>query len=162
MIGLLGLGQIAQHPAIIGALNPLYGIELIVSDPTSGFILLGAVVLAVTGAEALYADMGHFGRTPIRRAWLGLVFPCLLLNYFGQGGIAARRCANAAKSVLPARTQLGGVPARDPRLRRDGDRLAGGDIGRLLTSKPSGTARLFATNAGAPHFRAGDGPGVRS
>jgi KUP system potassium uptake protein len=57
------------------------------SDPASGFILLGAVVLAVTGAEALYADMGHFGRTPIRRAWLGLVFPCLLLNYFGQGSL---------------------------------------------------------------------------
>jgi KUP system potassium uptake protein len=57
------------------------------SDPASGFILLGAVVLAVTGAEALYADMGHFGRPPIRRAWLGLVFPCLLLNYFGQGAL---------------------------------------------------------------------------
>jgi KUP system potassium uptake protein len=84
-IGLLGLAQIVQHPTIIAALNPLYGIELVVSDPASGFILLGAVVLAVTGAEALYADMGHFGRAPIRRAWLGLVFPCLLLNYFGQG-----------------------------------------------------------------------------
>src|SRR5712671_2250947 len=86
-IGLLGLDQIAQHPTIIGALNPLYGIELIMSDPASGFILLGAVVLAVTGAEALYADMGHFGRTPIRRAWLRFVFPCLLLNYFGQGAL---------------------------------------------------------------------------
>ena len=86
-IGLLGLDQIAQYPTIIGALNPLYGIELIMSDPASGFILLGAVVLAVTGAEALYADMGHFGRPPIRRAWLGLVFPCLLLNYFGQGAL---------------------------------------------------------------------------
>jgi len=86
-IGLLGLDQIAQHPTIIGALNPLYGIELIMSDPASGFVLLGAVVLAVTGAEALYADMGHFGRPPIRRAWLGLVFPCLLLNYFGQGAL---------------------------------------------------------------------------
>jgi KUP system potassium uptake protein len=87
IIGLLGLGQIVQYPAIIGALNPLRGIALIVSDPGSGFILLGAVVLAVTGAEALYADMGHFGRTPIRHAWLGFVFPCLLLNYFGQGAL---------------------------------------------------------------------------
>jgi KUP system potassium uptake protein len=86
-IGLLGLDQIVQQPTIIGALNPLYGINLIMSDPASGFILLGAVVLAVTGAEALYADMGHFGRPPIRRAWLGLVFPCLLLNYFGQGAL---------------------------------------------------------------------------
>jgi len=86
-IGLLGLGQIVQNPSIIEALNPLHGIGLILSDPGSGFILLGAVVLSVTGAEALYADMGHFGRAPIRRAWLGFVFPCLLLNYFGQGAL---------------------------------------------------------------------------
>ena len=86
-IGLLGLYQLARYPAIIWALNPLYAIELIWSDPATGFLLLGAVVLAVTGAEALYADMGHFGRKPIRRGWLGLVFPCLVLNYFGQGAL---------------------------------------------------------------------------
>src|SRR5262249_6956382 len=71
----------------VWALNPLYGINLIRQDPVSGFVLLGAVVLAVTGAEALYADMGHFGRGPIRRAWLRFVFPALLLNYFGQGAL---------------------------------------------------------------------------
>ena len=87
VIGLLGFDQIMQYPSIIAALNPLDAIGLIASDPASGFILLGAVVLAVTGAEALYADMGHFGRKPIRRAWLGFVFPCLLLNYFGQGAL---------------------------------------------------------------------------
>jgi KUP system potassium uptake protein len=86
-IGFLGLKQLVHDPAILGAVNPLYGIELILSDPVSGFVLLGAVVLAVTGAEALYADMGHFGRTPISRAWLGFVFPCLVLNYFGQGSL---------------------------------------------------------------------------
>jgi KUP system potassium uptake protein len=86
-LGLLGLVQIAQRPGILKALNPLYGIELIASDPVEGFVLLGSVVLAVTGAEALYADMGHFGRTPIRRAWFYFVFPCLLLNYFGQGAL---------------------------------------------------------------------------
>jgi KUP system potassium uptake protein len=86
-IGLLGLLEIARNPAIIRALNPLYGLNLIVADPASGFILLGSVVLVVTGAEALYADMGHFGRAPIRRAWLRFVFPCLLLNYFGQGAL---------------------------------------------------------------------------
>ncbi|HZT88991.1 MAG TPA: potassium transporter Kup [Stellaceae bacterium] len=86
-IGLLGLAEIVQVPAIVKALNPLYGVEWIVSDPGPGFVLLGAVVLAVTGAEALYADMGHFGRAPIRRAWLRFVFPCLLLNYFGQGAL---------------------------------------------------------------------------
>jgi KUP system potassium uptake protein len=83
----LGTMEIALNPAIIWALNPLYGIDLIRQDPKSGFVLLGSVVLAVTGAEALYADMGHFGRGPIRKAWLRLVFPALLLNYFGQGAL---------------------------------------------------------------------------
>jgi KUP system potassium uptake protein len=91
VIGLLGLREIARHPMIIWALNPLYGIDLIRQDPAAGFVLLGAVVLAVTGAEALYADMGHFGRGPIRRAWLRFVFPALLLNYFGQGALLLAR-----------------------------------------------------------------------
>src|SRR6266849_4915878 len=87
VIGLLGAVEIVKQPEILWALNPYYGIKLLTSDPARGFILLGAVVLAVTGAEALYADMGHFGRTPIRVAWFRLVFPALLLNYFGQGGL---------------------------------------------------------------------------
>jgi KUP system potassium uptake protein len=86
-IGLLGAIEIVHNPAIMRALNPLYGIEWLIADPGPGFVLLGAVVLAVTGAEALYADMGHFGPGPIRRAWLRFVFPCLLLNYFGQGAL---------------------------------------------------------------------------
>jgi KUP system potassium uptake protein len=91
VIALLGLREIARHPMIIWALNPLYGLDLIWQDPGAGFVLLGAVVLAVTGAEALYADMGHFGRGPIRVAWLRFVFPALLLNYFGQGALLLAR-----------------------------------------------------------------------
>jgi KUP system potassium uptake protein len=87
VIGLLGALQVAHHPNILAALNPIYGIDLLVANPVKGFILLGAVVLAVTGAEALYADMGHFGRRPIRLTWFRLVFPALLLNYFGQGAL---------------------------------------------------------------------------
>jgi KUP system potassium uptake protein len=87
VIGLLGAIEIVKQPGILWALNPMYGINLLTADPWRGFALLGAVVLAVTGAEALYADMGHFGRTPIRVAWFRLVFPALLLNYFGQGGL---------------------------------------------------------------------------
>src|SRR5260221_6537397 len=87
VIGLLGAIEIVKQPGILRALNPYYGIALLADDPWHGFILLGAVVLAVTGAEALYADMGHFGRSPIRTAWLRFVFPALLLNYFGQGGL---------------------------------------------------------------------------
>ena len=84
-IGLLGAIEVIRFPAIVGALDPRYGIDLILVDPGQGFVLLGSVVLAVTGAEALYADMGYFGPAPIRRAWLRFVFPALLLNYFGQG-----------------------------------------------------------------------------
>ena len=90
-LGLLGLIHIADYPQILWALNPLYGIELLIENPWKGFVLLGAVVLAVTGAEALYADMGHFGPAPIRRAWLRFVFPALLLNYFGQGAMLLAR-----------------------------------------------------------------------
>jgi len=87
VIGLLGGLEIVKHPTILAAVNPFYAIELLLGRPGQGFVLLGSVVLAVTGAEALYADMGHFGRGPIRRAWLRFVFPALLLNYFGQGAL---------------------------------------------------------------------------
>jgi KUP system potassium uptake protein len=83
----LGIVEIARHPDILLALNPLRGLLFLLADPGRGFVLLGAVVLAVTGAEALYADMGHFGLKPMRTAWLYFVFPALLLNYFGQGAL---------------------------------------------------------------------------
>ncbi|MGO8867689.1 MAG: potassium transporter Kup [Alphaproteobacteria bacterium] len=89
-IGALGVLELASQPAILLALDPLHGLRLLLADPWRGFILLGAVVLAVTGAEALYADMGHFGRAPIRATWFWIVFPCLLLNYFGQGALLLR------------------------------------------------------------------------
>jgi KUP system potassium uptake protein len=90
VIAALGVHGISGAPRVLSALNPYYGMSFFVSDPWRGFLLLGAVVLAVTGAEALYADMGHFGAAPIRRAWLWFVFPSLLLNYFGQGALLLR------------------------------------------------------------------------
>ncbi len=86
-IGLLGLIQIIRNPLILEAFIPTYGIHFILRHTVLAFIALGAVVLAVTGAEALYADMSHFGRKPIRAAWTWFVLPCLLLNYFGQGAL---------------------------------------------------------------------------
>jgi KUP system potassium uptake protein len=82
-----GIGRLVHHPAILRALSPHYAVEFFVSHPGIAFISLGSVVLAVTGAEALYADMGHFGRSPIRRAWFFVVFPALTLNYMGQGSL---------------------------------------------------------------------------
>ncbi|MGD0721684.1 MAG: potassium transporter Kup [Roseiarcus sp.] len=89
-IGLIGAAEIAGDPAILFALNPWCAVRLLAAAPLEGFALLGAVVLAVTGAEALYADIGQFGKGPIRLAWLGLVLPALLLNYFGQGALLLR------------------------------------------------------------------------
>jgi KUP system potassium uptake protein len=83
----LGVLQIVQRPAVLGAVNPYYAFQFVVDNPRAAFLALGAVVLAVTGTEALYADMGHFGRTPIRRSWLFFVMPALVLNYFGQGAL---------------------------------------------------------------------------
>ena len=86
-LGLLGAINIAHDPSILKALNPIYAEQFFVHQPWIAFVALGAVVLAVTGAEALYADMGHFGRFPIKLAWFGFVLPALLLNYFGQGAL---------------------------------------------------------------------------
>jgi KUP system potassium uptake protein len=86
-LGLLGLNEIIQHPFVLVALNPYYSLIFIVRHERIAFIALGAVVLAVTGAEALYADMSHFGRRPIRASWMFFVLPCLVLNYFGQGAL---------------------------------------------------------------------------
>jgi KUP system potassium uptake protein len=83
----LGLPWIVEHPAVLVALSPLYAFQFFAAQPLVAFIALGAVVLCVTGGEALYADMGHFGKLPIRIAWYGLVMPALVVNYFGQGAL---------------------------------------------------------------------------
>ncbi|WP_448191103.1 potassium transporter Kup [Azospirillum sp. sgz301742] len=87
VLALLGAAQIVREPRVLEALLPTYAFRTLAEHGTLGFVLLGAVVLAVTGGEALYADMGHFGRRPIRIAWYGMVLPGLLINYFGQGAL---------------------------------------------------------------------------
>src|SRR5574343_868105 len=86
-LAIIGAVNIAAHPAILQALNPLYGLEFLMANKAMALMAMGNVVLAVTGAEALYADMGHFGRKPISRAWFVFVLPALVLNYFGQGAL---------------------------------------------------------------------------
>jgi KUP system potassium uptake protein len=88
VIGLLGLRGIILQPAVLGALNPQYAIHYMLhAPPAIGFAVLGAAFLALTGGEAMYADMGHFGRLPIQLGWFGVVFPALIFNYFGQAGL---------------------------------------------------------------------------
>ncbi|MDX8493586.1 potassium transporter Kup [Mesorhizobium sp. VK22B] len=84
-IGVAGLYHIVDDPSVLLAINPYYAVYYLATTPTGAFVTVGAVFLAVTGAEALYVDLGHFGRKPIVLAWFSVVFPCLLLNYFGQG-----------------------------------------------------------------------------
>jgi KUP system potassium uptake protein len=87
VLAVAGLGEVVQAPGILRAISPTYGASFLFEHGHAAFIALGSVVLAVTGAEALYADMGHFGRSPIRRAWFAAVFPALILNYMGQGAL---------------------------------------------------------------------------
>ncbi len=97
-LGLIGVWGIIQHPTVLRALNPWFAVEFFVQHHWGGFVVLGAVVLCVTGAEALYTDMGHFGRSPIRIGWFAFVMPGLLLNYFGQ---AANLLADPKAAVNP-------------------------------------------------------------
>jgi KUP system potassium uptake protein len=109
VLALIGAIEVAHHPGILRALSPTYGAQFLIDHGSVAFIALASVVLAVTGAEALYADMGHFGRAPIRRAWFLLVFPALTLNYLAQGALILRSpkaVANPFFLLLPGWAQL--------------------------------------------------------
>jgi KUP system potassium uptake protein len=109
VLAIFGSVSIVRAPQILGAVNPWYAISLFAREPWTAFVSLGSVVLAVTGCEALYADMGHFGRKPIRLAWFVLVLPALLLNYFGQGAallVAPDKASVAFYSVVPSWAHL--------------------------------------------------------
>ncbi|MBA3289799.1 MAG: potassium transporter Kup [Acidimicrobiia bacterium] len=90
VLGVLGVRQIIEEPGVLRAINPAYGVDLFFDQPLRAFIALGSIFLVVTGGEALYADMGHFGRRPIQLSWYSLVLPALVLNYFGQAALLTR------------------------------------------------------------------------
>ncbi len=98
VIATLGMISIVHNPGVLWALLPIHAIEFFALNPLHAFLALGSVVLAVTGAEALYADMGHFGRNPIRISWLFFVLPALILNYMGQGALLIRAGSAALES----------------------------------------------------------------
>jgi KUP system potassium uptake protein len=114
VISVMGITQLVRDPTILLAVNPVWALRFFLHDPMLGFLALGSVVLSVTGAEALYADMGHFGRKPIQLSWLWFVMPALLLNYFGQSALvlgAPEKIANPFFLMAPdwARLPLVGV-----------------------------------------------------
>ena len=92
MLGTLGIYHLSSNPAVLAAINPVYALSFLSHNPRLALVVLGSAVLAVTGAEAVYADMGHFGRKPIRYAWFSWVMPSLVLNYFGQGALILKTC----------------------------------------------------------------------
>ena len=110
VLAVSGLKEIVEGPAILKALSPTYGVEFFLDHGGTAFLALGSVVLAVTGAEALYADMGHFGRPPIRRAWFLLVFPALILNYMGQGALILDSPKAVASPFFLLMPEWGRVP----------------------------------------------------
>ena len=97
----LGVGQVVECPSVLAAVDPRYAVQFFAHHGWQGFVVLGSVVLVITGGEALYADMGHFGRRPIRIAWVALVLPSLLLNYFGQGAWLIRHAGLADADANP-------------------------------------------------------------
>ena len=139
-IGLAGVSHIADDPTVFFAVNPYYAAAYLFAQPNVAFVTIGAVFLAVTGAEALYVDLGHFGRKPIVTAWLAIVFPCLLLNYFGQGAFVLAHGGTAAQSLL--RDAAAMVAGADGGARHGSHRhrQPGGHFRRLFADPPGGAA----------------------
>ncbi len=117
-IGAIGARWIAAEPAVLAAINPAHGVRFLAAHGTMGFLLVGLVVLVITGGEALYADLGHFGRAPIRIAWFAIALPALLLNYFGQGALLLASPPGTVRNPFYAAAdfELLGVPMLIPML----------------------------------------------
>jgi K+ transporter len=130
-IALTGVIGIARHPDVLFAMNPYHGLAFFARNHGLGFLVLGSVVLVITGGEALYADMGHFGRRPIRVAWFTVAMPALLMNYFGQGALLLDEPAAVAQTIVRVdgsqRATGDGIFRPTPESRR-GARGAGSDI----------------------------------
>ena len=154
VLALIGVVEVAGHPGILKGLSPTYGVQFFVDHGSVAFIALASVVLAVTGAEALYADMGHFGRAPIRRAWFLFVFPALTLNYLAQGALIIRSSGAVSEPVLPAGALVGA--GADGAAGHGGhrDRLAVGHLGRVQRDPAGGAAGVPAAADDSPHLRA--------
>ena len=158
IIAALGIHGIVKAPAVLAALNPLYAVEFLLhEDFHISFAILGAAFLAVTGGEAMYADMGHFGRVPIRLAWFAVALPALVLNYFGQAGLLITDPTRDRQSVLSTRAGLGALSAGGVCDPRDRHRLAGDHLGRVLADPAS-----RSSSASCRACRSGTPPAMRS
>ena len=154
-LAVIGVWNILQAPEVLWALDPIYAIDFFKVHGVAAFIALGAVVLCVTGAEALYTDMGHFGRKPIRVAWFFFVMPALLLNYYGQGGLLLHNPDAISNPFYHAVPDWASLSDDRPGHGGGGDRLAGGDLRRVLGDPPGHPAGFRAAHEGGAHLARG-------
>ena len=151
VVGVLGLRQVIEHPGVLEAVWPGYAVEFFVDNPGKAFLSLGSIFLVVTGGEALYADMGHFGRRPIVWSWYCWVFPALVLNYFGQAALLRSDPEAIENPFYRLGSVVGGHAAGDPGDDGHGDRLPGVDLRGLLDDGAGDPARLHPAPRRAPH-----------
>ena len=147
-----GIWNIGKNPQVLQALNPIHAIGFVTSHGYASFLVLGSVLLALTGAEALYADMGHFGRRAIRLAWFGLVAPALVLNYFGQGALLIadpKAIENPFYLAFPAWALY---PMVALGYGCDGDCLAGNHFRCLFDDATGDPTRLPAPHGGSTYL----------
>ena len=144
VLATLGAVHIADAPEVLSALNPLQGVDFFVRNAWPGVLVLGSVFLVVTGGEALYADMGHFGKKPIRLAWFAFVLPALLLNYFGQGAMILSDPAAIRNPFFLMAPEWARFPLDYLGDGRDRHRFAGGHLGGIFADPAGGSARLPA------------------
>ncbi len=150
VIAVLGIVSLVRQPVVLTAVDPRHAFSFFREHGWHGFAVLGAVFLVVTGGEALYADMGHFGKRPIRVAWFTLVLPALLLNYFGQGALLLTNPAAAEQPFFLLAPALGPAPTCRPRDRRRDHRLTGPHFRRVFADPAgrfsSGTAPVSTSS----------------
>lgn len=162
VLALLGGINIVRAPEVLWALSPHYAFDFFLLDPALAFLALGSVVLAVTGAEALYADMGHFGRKAIMVSWLYIAFPCLVINYLGQSALLLTSPHAVENPFFYLAPQWARLPLCHSRDGRDCHRQPGGDFRRVFGVAASGTTRLSATAQNPAHQREGGRPDLCS
>ena len=155
-IAILGIGPIVANPRVLLAVIPSYAVLFLVHHGTLGFFVLGSVVLCITGGEALYADMGHFGRKPIKWAWYALVLPSLVLNYFGQGAelLSSRAASSHWRKIRSTRSRLRGFIIRSSASRRSqrSSRRKRSSARRVFSlTATSGAARVLAARHDSSH-----------
>ena len=162
VLGALGLIHIGDDLSIFACLNPWYGARFLLANGFLGFVVLGSVFLAVTGAEALYLDMGHFGKNPIRAAWLILVFPCLTLNYLGQGALVLGHPGAWRDPFWALAPAFAYWPILILATLGHRDRQPGGDHRRVLHDPASRPAGPVSAAGDPTHLRSPRRPDLRS